>query len=466
MLIGAGLRFHFLDSGLWYDEIVTLVESVRRPLASIVTQFPGSNDHLLYSVLGHLSITLFGEHAWSLRLPAALFGVAALPLLYVFGANITSRFEALAATILLTLSYHHLWFSQNARGYTILFFCAVLATHLLIVGLRDNRRAVFVGYAVVSALGAYTHLSMVWVVVGQACVVGGYLLARYRGRIQMRDWINPVLGFVLAGVLTLILYSPLLLDIQASFVRESEGPRVATAGWAIGEAFRGLQVGYATGGGIVLVGLLLTGAWSYLRRSPTVLALFIVPGATLFAATLLLHRPMRPRLFFFLAGFALLIVVRGAVIIGDWLARRIAPHIFGERHRRLLPVAVVAGMTAVSMLALPAAYRYPKQDYEQALRYVEANAGANDLIVVAGAGATFPYQKYYGKPWKRLANAAELATARHGREAVWVIYTFKKYIELLQPDLMKEIVAHCPPVKTFPGTTPDGSIVVTKCAGR
>src|SRR3982751_363400 len=85
VLVGAALRFHFLDSGLWYDEIVTLVESVRRPFASIVTQFPGSNDHPLYSVLGHLSMTLFGEHAWSLRLPAALFGVAGLPLLYIFG---------------------------------------------------------------------------------------------------------------------------------------------------------------------------------------------------------------------------------------------------------------------------------------------------------------------------------------------------------------------------------------------
>ena len=57
----AALRVVGLQSGLWYDEIITLVLSVRHPIWQIVTQFPGVNQHPLHSVLAHASITTFGE---------------------------------------------------------------------------------------------------------------------------------------------------------------------------------------------------------------------------------------------------------------------------------------------------------------------------------------------------------------------------------------------------------------------
>ena len=70
--LGAVLRLHHLGSGLWFDEIKTLLDAVRPPLAEVLTNLAGDNDHPLYSVLAHLSIQAFGESAWSLRLPAAV----------------------------------------------------------------------------------------------------------------------------------------------------------------------------------------------------------------------------------------------------------------------------------------------------------------------------------------------------------------------------------------------------------
>lgn len=463
-MAGTALRIHGLDSGLWYDEIVTLVESVRLPLATIVTHYPSNNDHPFYSVLARLATVAFGEQAWSVRLPAVVFGVAALPALYVLGAGVTSRFEALAAVTLLAVSYHHVWFSQNARGYTILLFCAVLTTHLLLRGLRDARRSAYIGYAVLSAVGAYTHLTMVLVVLGQAMVVAGHILARRGRRLTLRDVLDPALGVGLAGLLTLLLYLPFLVEVKAFFGRKSVGAPVATAGWAVWETVRGLQLGYTMGGAIVLGGLLfLAGCWSYLRQSPTVLALFLLPGGVLFGVAVLLKRPTFPRFFFFLAGFALLIVVRGAVTVAEALGRRLSGRLLGEYPRSVVPAAFVAGAIVVSVLALPAGYRHPKQDYERALRFVEASAGARDAVVVAGGGTAYPYQKYYARPWKRLASADELVAARRQHENVWLLYTFTRYIEMLEPELMSAIVAHCPTVKTFPGTIAGGGIVVSKC---
>jgi len=75
-VLALAVRLVNLDSGLWSDEIDSLVSSFRPPLAEIVTVFPRDNRHPFYSVLAHLAILVFGEHNWVIRLPAVLFGTA------------------------------------------------------------------------------------------------------------------------------------------------------------------------------------------------------------------------------------------------------------------------------------------------------------------------------------------------------------------------------------------------------
>ena len=133
---GAALRLYGLNRGLWVDEVTTLVEYVRPSLGDIVTTYGSQNQHFLFSVLAHLSITAFGESVWSLRLPAALFGIATLWALWRLGLELTSPREALLSMALLTFSYPHIWFSQNARGYSALLFWTVASSYYLVRGLR------------------------------------------------------------------------------------------------------------------------------------------------------------------------------------------------------------------------------------------------------------------------------------------------------------------------------------------
>ncbi|HTG84625.1 MAG TPA: glycosyltransferase family 39 protein, partial [Gemmatimonadales bacterium] len=114
LIIGLALRLHDLGVGLWFDEIQTMVDYVRLPLGQILTTYDSQNQHMLYSVLARLSVDLFGDSGWSLRLPAALMGTASLWATYRLASRLTSEREALLATLLLTFSYHHVWFSQNA----------------------------------------------------------------------------------------------------------------------------------------------------------------------------------------------------------------------------------------------------------------------------------------------------------------------------------------------------------------
>jgi len=129
-LVAFALRMWRLNTDLWYDELVTLLNFVRMPLGDILTRLPDQNNHILFSVLSHASVSIFGESPWAVRLPSVIFGVASIWALFLLGRRMVSTVEALAACALMTFSYHHIWFSQNARGYMALLFFSVLATWL------------------------------------------------------------------------------------------------------------------------------------------------------------------------------------------------------------------------------------------------------------------------------------------------------------------------------------------------
>lgn len=96
------LRLWNLNSDLWYDEVLSLLDYFRPPFGEIVTSFASQNQHMLYSLLAHLSIQVFGETAAAVRLPSVMFGVASLWALFFLGRLLVSKTEALLAAALAT----------------------------------------------------------------------------------------------------------------------------------------------------------------------------------------------------------------------------------------------------------------------------------------------------------------------------------------------------------------------------
>lgn len=464
-IVGAGLRFYKLDSALWYDEILTLVESVRAPLGQIVTAFPGDNHHPLYSVLAHLSIGVWGETPWALRLPAALFGVGSLPVLYLLGRTVTRRLEAAAASLILMVSYHHVWFSQNARGYTAVLFCVLLSTYAIVRWL-DTRRSSFLWlYAVVTAAGAYAHLTTVLVAVAQAAACGlGWLVARGAHR-PRESWIPLASAFLGAAALTLLVYAPMALDVGAVMADDrTGGGEKATLSWTVAAVLQGLQVGFGTAAGVIVGAVILAaGIVSYLRQRPVVALLFGLPVVVTVAAALILGRPVRPRFLFFSAGFALLFVVRGGAVVGALAAqalRRPALAVWGLRGMVVLLTAAAVGL---SLRSLPYGYRYPKQDYGEAVALVERLMRAGDPVAVVGDGGEIPVVRYLHRPWTRIDTDADLRRLREDRHPVWVLSTFPSYIRAEQPGLWATLSEQCAQVGEIEGTIEDGSITIRRC---
>jgi uncharacterized membrane protein len=461
--LAAALRLYRLDTNLWYDEIVTLLIGVRPPLSDILTHFPGNNHHPLYSVLAHVSVQALGESPWTMRLPSAIFGIAAIPALYVLGTLVTTRLESLMAASILTVSYHHIWFSQNARGYTLLLFFVLVSTTFLLRWLARGRASDLVLYVVTTALGAYTHLTMVLVAITHAGVTAWELIVR---RHPVRgDLTRAATAFAGAGLLTIALYAPMLVDVQAFFTTErAAANEVATPLWALVEALRGLRIGFGTVWGLTFGALIFgAGVWDYFKRNSAALFLFLLPVPVTLVLAVAMGRPIFPRFVLFAMGFVLLITVRGASVAGTWVARqvhtRISPEAMGTATAGVLTLAIVA----VSIRSLPYGYRFPKQDYEQAVAFVENSAKGGDLVAVVGVTGSIPIRDYLGKPWPRIDQGRDLFDLRSRGRDVWVLFTFPAYTELNEPALWAMLKGECVEVAQFEGTIAGGAVVVSRC---
>ena len=448
--VAAVLRAYGLNSGLWYDEIVTLVESARRPFLEILNYFPDVNVHPFYSLLAHASLETFGESNWALRLPACIFGVASVWMTYVLGTRLVSRTEAWAGAAILAVSYQHIWFSQNARGYTLMGFFALVSTYFLLRAGESRRTAHYAFYALACAAGIYTHLTMVFVIAGHVAVIAGGKLVGWPPT-REQPFKPLLLAWAAAGILSLGLYAPYATQVLAHFGRKEPGQaaQFATGRWAAIEVLRNLISGAGVLGALLTAIAAGIGALSLLWRQPLPLALLGMPAAVAGVALVVLGQPIRPRFFFFIAGAAAILAGRGLGVLADRFARPSQS------------TAFIAGATALlvvfSTIGLRLNYRVPKQDFDGAVKYLEGEA-ADGAVIAAAAPACFPVDRYYMKTdWPCLQSLANLEAVLSAPGRVLVMYTLSDHIEAGLRDRLR---SSCAESRRFAGTLGDGDVVV------
>lgn len=460
------LRGIGLDAPLWYDEVVTLVEYVRLPAGDLLTKYTTTNNHVLYSLAANASVAVFGESAWSLRLPAALFGVASIAAFWQLARRLATVREALLASLLLAVSYHHVWFSQNARGYTGLMFFTLLGTSLFLDGMRGSARTLWLAYGLVLALGLYTHLSAVFVFVSHALIYSWLLL---RAKLAHRTGQNPggeqwwpMLGFALGALGTLALYSSALPQIWQTFGAQqagSGGTRVedwTDPVWTLLEMIRGVGLGAGSALAAATLGALgAAGLWSLARRDLLVGALIVLPVLLTLGTLLAFSFHIWPRYFLVSIGFAALALVRGCAVAGELVAHGAATRIGSS----LVGLALLG-----SLLLLPANYRHPKQDFEAARDYVEERREGHEAIVAVGL-AIYPYSQYYAPDWQTAESLPELDEIRARPSRTWVVSSFPTYLSAIHPELAARLEDEFELVREFPGTLGDGTVSVFRSRG-
>ena len=450
-LVAVALRLWKLDSCLWLDEVLTMVDYARAPLGTIVTSFPNQNQHMLYSVLAHLSLEIFGESAWALRLPAVLFGVGSLWGLFLLGRRLVTTREALFACALMAVSYHHLWFSQNARGYMALLFFSLIATWLWLEALSRDTWPLWFSYALACALGAWTHMTMVFVVAAHGLT---YLLFVWRSSsLESRVGWRPWAAWLLLGTLTLQLHALALPEFFRQALHETSMNSEWTKPlWVVTEMIRSLRVGFS-GVAVLIFGAAvgIAGWTGILRREPRAALVMVLPAVLGGATMVALSHNIWPRFFFFAMGFALLIFIHGVVALSS---RVLTPKAAGPT----MAVAAVA-MITLSAATLPRYYALPKQDFTGARDFVESRRQPGETVAVIGL-AGHVYGRYYAPHWQTIDSVAELTDLMRKPGPISLVYTLPIELAAFRPDLWESVKQNFEPTKIFPGTLGGGEVYV------
>ncbi len=454
-VVAFALRFWALNTGLWLDEALTLIEYVRRPFPEIVTSFHSQNQHMLYSVLAWGSTQLFGEHPWTLRLPSVFFGVGSIWGLFLLGRKLAGARQALLACGLMTVSYHHIWFSQNARGYMGLLFFAILATWLWLEARTEHDWRLWTGYAIACCLGMWVHMTMVFVVLAHALISVPELFSNLREKNWARLW-QPPAAWLLAASLSAQVYALTLPEFFHSAAHEvSMESEWTNPMWVVTESLRSLRTGFA-GAAILIAGgaFLFAGWWNLWRRSRSAALAMVLPGLLGGASMLALGHNLWPRFFFFSMGFALLIVIAGAIAVPEIIFRR----------RKIAQAAGLAGallLIAASAATVPRCYALPKQDFAGARDFVERHRTPGDAVVVVGVAGPV-YKQYLAPHWDLASTAAELTAISAKHADVSVIYSLPIELKAFRPEIWKVVETQFEPIRIFPGTLSGGEVYVCR----
>jgi uncharacterized membrane protein len=144
------LRFWRLgDWGFDSDETFTLRDSV---------DINPSNPRPLLYLLNHYIVSpLLPLNELGLRLLPALFGVLAIPAFYFVARRLVGTRAALFGALLLTFSSLHVYYSQFARYWTLVFLLSTIFPYLMYLGLREHNRRLLVLGALLTVLAALAH---------------------------------------------------------------------------------------------------------------------------------------------------------------------------------------------------------------------------------------------------------------------------------------------------------------------
>lgn len=190
-LVAFGLRVLRLDaSGLGYDELFSLAAGTLAFPDWLIAVFEDRVHPPGYYFLGQFWYGI-GHAEFIVRYLSVVFGVLAIPLIYRLGKTVVDERLGLIAAALLTVSPFHIYYSQEARMYSLVAFLALGANYFFLRLLERGQARDAFGYVALTTFGLYTHYLYTMVVLAQ--MVFG-VLARRTYRAALTRWFIALIG--------------------------------------------------------------------------------------------------------------------------------------------------------------------------------------------------------------------------------------------------------------------------------
>ena len=308
-LIGVAIRASFVFDPVRYDEAYTYLNFVRLPFVTTLSDYSLPNNHILHSLLVKCFVLLFGDTELVLRSVALFFGVILIPFTYYVARLYVSRVYALFVSLCVAFSHYAIFYSVNARGYTLSAFLLLLGVLILhrCVSDRTLKYPLFLG--LISASALFTVPSNAPFIL--ALYVGWFYLMQTRHVIR---WYPLFFSGFFGIFVTLLLYSGVIArsglgqitnnDFVARLTYHEFFSRLAIS---LNEWITSFTLDTPLVFSVFLLGFFLVGLWISVRSRQIPGLLFVVTGVWLVVCAQL----PPSRVLFPLVPFFYLLVLQG-----------------------------------------------------------------------------------------------------------------------------------------------------------
>ena len=382
IFVGSVLRlYHLGKQSLWLDEAYSVLMS--KNLATLwFEQAQDSSPPLYYSIL-YYWIRLFGDSEFSIRLLSAIFGISLIPLIFVVGNSIFNKEAGIYAALFAAISPIHIYYSQEARMYTLLALLSLSSFFLLDLSIKKKKNVFWFAYAFITILALYTHNYGFFLPIAGVCF---YFFSFKKEQ-------SPLPKFALSQLCIFIMYIPRLL-IMARQIGTDMNPWIgmptledfgltflhfSILSWRLpltAYVYTILKIIVPVYLVILLVGIIAS------QKQKTFLVIYmVIPLILAFAISL--KRPI------YVAGrYDILVFPAFCLLIAAGLSK-IAPRIL-----RVSLLAII--VTATSIILYRYYFIYKKSDDREVVNCVQNYVRRNDFIVVTELSIT-PFEYY----WRR-----------------------------------------------------------------
>lgn len=379
-LVGFSVRLHHLaGDSFWYDEILT----VNIAGGNLGEAFSVRSHPPLFYLLVSSAIKLLEENEFAARLPSAIAGALAVPLLLVWGRLMKRPRAGLWAGLLLALSPFHVRYSQEARHYAWLMLLSLATYIFLYLAIHKTRWRWWVIFALLTALNIYTHYGALVVLASQTIFLSGWIIWQWFRR-QRRAIIYPLTSAIIVISLLLVWLPKLQLALRWNLgetaVRGSQDIMPATV-WA-------REMFYAFGTtspwlpyalmGLFCAGLLI---WAQERRW---IRLTLIGSGVLLPIILISSFQVSRWAF---AKYVIYILPLFLLTIGvalDTILQQ-SKRLLGEADRPLYVVSSVSILAFFLLTARPLLqeeHQSMRRDWRGVANYLDETASAGDVVLI------------------------------------------------------------------------------------
>ncbi|HEX4868108.1 MAG TPA: glycosyltransferase family 39 protein [Acidimicrobiales bacterium] len=381
------------ERSFWIDEAIS-VQQAQMSLGDMLRDLQLNDVHPpLHHLVLWVVVRLFGTAEWAMRLPSVLFGAALVPVVHGLTREAFDRRTARVAATLVVPAPFLVWYSQEARMYSLFMLLGAAAIWAQLAALRRGRWGAFVAWGALCAMLVWTQwFALLPLAVQQVATV--WHLVRRRGEHGTGRLVARWLGSLLVLALLVAPLLPFLAGQLSAYGGRGAGLSAPSAAGADSSSVAGGLSAYAVIANLVwaLLGyhsddvmLRLGALWPLAMlacllllgrrlssRSRLLLAVAVLPGVALFAIAHAKRDLFELRYFVLAAPLLLVLVARAATT----LARRGAS----------LGV-LVGGLLVVSSLGLvdqqlngtnPRLY-----DFRGAVAAIERTARPGDVLAFA-----------------------------------------------------------------------------------